>query len=54
MKTGSEATDDMGPRCTDNHFIEHVGQAYFWQRKSCIGEPACIPGKNGAGKDSEA
>ena len=30
MVTGSEATDDMGPRRTDNHFLEHVGQGYFW------------------------
>lgn len=33
MATGSEATDDMGPRRTDNHFPEHVGQAYFWDSK---------------------
>lgn len=33
MATGSEATDDMGPRRTDNHFLEHVGQAYFWDSK---------------------
>jgi hypothetical protein len=33
MATGSEATDDMGPRRTDNHFLEHVGQGYFWDSK---------------------
>jgi len=33
MATGSEATDDMGSRRTDNHFPEHVGQAYFWDSK---------------------
>ena len=30
LATGSEATDDMGPRRTDNHFLEHVGHGYFW------------------------
>jgi len=33
MVTGSEATDDMGPSRTDNHFLEHVGQGYFWDSK---------------------
>jgi len=33
MATGSEATDDMGSRRTDNHFLEQVGQAYFWDSK---------------------
>ena len=32
IATGSEATDDMGSRRTDNHFLEHVGHAYFWPR----------------------
>lgn len=32
MATGSEATDEMGSRRTDNHFLEHVAQAYFWSR----------------------
>ena len=36
MATGSEATDDMGPRRTDNHFLEHVGQAYFWDSKGAV------------------
>ena len=31
--TGSEATNDIESGRTDNHFIEHVGQAYFWQSK---------------------
>ena len=33
MVTGSEATNDMESGRSDNHFLEHVGQAYFWQSK---------------------
>lgn len=31
MATGLEATDDNGPRRSDNHFYENSAIAYFWQ-----------------------
>lgn len=37
MATGSEATDDKAVRRTNNHFMEPVGQGYFWNSKGAEG-----------------